>query len=196
MCLLYKIQTFEKIVSVLNAWCLFLYVSVCVMCVTCICVCVCLSVVGRISVAGVLCGWTGRQHPAFNLTATIHRGRGGRDRKRERESDRKTEGEMWSWQCFSKYYKHAVLYCTYLTAEAIISLVYGYILAFKCLYLHTVHHCVGIKVPTMSHNVPGWRPMLHVISHLSVPSFLVTSLLSALLKRQKTPKNLNHQLTW
>lgn len=46
------------------------------------CVCASLTVVGRITAADVLCGWTGRQHPASLLTATIHieereRGRGG-----------------------------------------------------------------------------------------------------------------------
>ena len=38
------------------------------------CLYVCVSVVGRVSVAGALCGWTGRQHPASKLTASIQRG--------------------------------------------------------------------------------------------------------------------------
>lgn len=68
--------------------------------VTCVCVCVrvCLTVVGRISVVGVVCGWTGRQPPASNLTATIHiqtvseRKRAG-ERDGGRGSDRRTEGD-------------------------------------------------------------------------------------------------------
>lgn len=64
-------------------------------------VCASLTVVGRITAAGVLCGWTGRQHPASLLTATIHieeregregeRGRAGWRETVERESDKRAE---------------------------------------------------------------------------------------------------------
>lgn len=64
------------------------------MCATC----VCLTVVGQISVVGVLCGWTSRQHYASNLTETTHI-QTARERKTAgerdggRECDRRTEGD-------------------------------------------------------------------------------------------------------
>lgn len=73
---------------------LFLCANLRMMCVTC----VCLTVVGQISVVGVLCGWTSRQHYASNLTATTHI-QTARERKTAgerdggREYDRRTEGD-------------------------------------------------------------------------------------------------------
>lgn len=134
MCLLYIHTNFWEDCAKCVIRCLTLCARVSATCIYCMCV----FVSGGLNERGWCLVWVDRQTvPCFQPDSNYlqrkrerDRERGGRDGWRQRESDRKTEGEMRSLRCFSKYYKHALLYCQFLIAEAFVSLFYGCIRSF------------------------------------------------------------------